>query len=283
MTYIYLAYVPSPPLNTYIDDFYYWQGPAPFHQMKVIPMPALHLMVNLGQPFQVYAPEQRIPVATCTTSWLVGQWNTYHTVVWPAEVRFYGIHFKAGGLYPFLRFPLLEINNQVVALEDVWGQRAADLREQLAVAPTIQIGFDLLERWLLSCLQVGNFGLDIVQYAIDQINRQQGRLSIRTLSDQIGISQNHLGTQFKRMVGISPKILSRLYRFAHIHRAIAAPMPSVDWVDLALQGGYYDQSHFNKDFIAFSGHSPTDYLSRLQQLHHADPDHNHLLRPLPFD
>ncbi len=57
-------------------------------------------------------------------------------------------------------------------------------------------------------------GLDIVQYAIAEIAQRHGELSIRALSDHIGISQNHLGTQFKRLVGIPPKEMARFYRFA---------------------------------------------------------------------
>ena len=35
----------------------------------------------------------------------------------------------------------------------------------------------------------------------------------------------------------------------------------MDWVDIALSRGYFDQSHFNHDFREFSGLSPTEYLN----------------------
>ena len=37
----------------------------------------------------------------------------------------------------------------------------------------------------------------------------------------------------------------------------------VDWGELALEQGYFDQSHLIRDFVAFSGLSPADYLRRL--------------------
>jgi len=73
-------------------------------------------------------------------------------------------------------------------------------------------------------------------------------LSIRALSDQMGLSQNHLGTQFKRLVGGTPKELARLTRFEWTLRSIDPTQP-VDWTRVAHQSHYYDQSHFNKDFV----------------------------------
>src|SRR5215212_8576292 len=117
MTYIYIHHLPSPPLNTYIEDLYYWDGPPPYPRLKVAPIPSLHLMVNLGDTFKVYGPNRAEPIATCTESWAVGLWNTYHIVDWPLNVQFFGIHFKAGGGYPFFELPLCELHNQVVSLD----------------------------------------------------------------------------------------------------------------------------------------------------------------------
>jgi AraC-like DNA-binding protein len=52
--------------------------------------------------------------------------------------------------------------------------------------------------------------------------------------------------------------MARLYRFEYVLKSIASSH-TIDWTQIAQESGYYDQSHLNKDFVAFTGHSPTDY------------------------
>jgi hypothetical protein len=63
---IYMSHIPSPPLNLYIDDLYYLDGPAPHSRLKTFPVPSLHLMVNFGQAFSVSLSDQAHPFATCS-------------------------------------------------------------------------------------------------------------------------------------------------------------------------------------------------------------------------
>jgi hypothetical protein len=167
----YVCHVPSAPLNAYIDDLYGLDGPAPYRHLKVFPMPSLHLMINLGEAFQVRKPDQVACVAACAESWVTGLWSSYHLIDWPLTVRLYGIHFKPGGAYPFLQLPLIVLQDQVVSLDDLWRQAAAEIRERLAAAPTIQAGLVLLEQFLRVRLEQAPHGLEMVQQALAEIDR----------------------------------------------------------------------------------------------------------------
>lgn len=278
----YISYIPLSPLNAYIDDLYYLDGPAPYPRQKVLPVASSNLMINLGSPFDVYKPEQIEPFITCTDSWWVGVWNTYHSVDWPAEVQLYGVHFKPEGAYPFLQLPLSDMNDQVVPVDGIWGHYASEIRERLHTAPTVQAGFVLLEQLLVARLHEAPHGLKLVKYAINEISQRHGALSIRVLSDQIGVSQNHLGTRFKRLVGISPKEAARFYRFAHALHLIDSAR-AVDLTRITYQSQFYDQSHFHKDFVAFTGHSPTEYLRLRRRVETENPEHARAYRNLPID
>ena len=89
-----------------------------------------------------------------------------------------------------------------------------------------------------------------------------GVVSIGALVNETGWSQRHLISQFREHIGLAPKAFARVMRFGraveHLRRGKHATL-----TDLALDCGYYDQSHFDRDFRVFSGVTPTDLLRTL--------------------
>jgi AraC-like DNA-binding protein len=151
-------------------------------------------------------------------------------------------------------------------MDAIWGSLAAEIRERLYSAPTLHARFVLLERLLLARLEEIPDGFSAVQYALVQIDQHHGSLSIRDLAEEVGMSHNHLIRQFQRLVGGTPKEVARIYRFKYTLSHLARTEP-IDWSEVARQAHYYDQSHFNKDFKAFTGHTPTDFLRLHREVH----------------
>jgi len=277
----YFFHLPAPPLNFYINRFYYLDDSVPLPREKILPLPTIDLKVNFGGVFQVYDADHGGSCVTLTESWTLGLWSTYHIVDWPLEVQCVGVSFKPGGAYPFLGLPLSELQNLIVPLDTIWGGFAAEIRERLYAAPTIPARFDILEQLFLARLRSAPLSLKAVQYARAEIARRHGALSIRELSDHMGMSEKHLIVQFKQMIGSTPKELGRLYRFADMLASID-PTRSVDWTWVAHQFQYHDQSHFIRDFKEFTGHTPTDYLRLRRLMYVRNPDRTQHLRLLPI-
>src|SRR6185369_12532305 len=230
----FISHTPAPPLNFYINSFYCPNESLPLPREKILPLPWLDLKINFGGGFQVYDADQSEPFTTLTESWVLGLWTKSHIVDWPDDLQYLGVNFKPGGAYPFLGLPLSELQNQVVPLDAIWGTFAAELRERLYAAPTIQARFALLEQFLLARLRDTPPGLRAVQCAVAEIARHHGTLSIRELSESLGMSQKHLIVQFKQMAGCTPKELGRLYRFGDILASIDPTQP-VNWTLVAHQ------------------------------------------------
>lgn len=78
------------------------------------------------------------------------------------------------------------------------------------------------------------------------------------------MSQKHLNHQFRKIVGVSPKVLARIFKFQHALRRVNAGH-NMNWAMVAQDCFYYDQSHFNHDFAAFAGFSPSTYIQLREQ------------------
>jgi len=115
----YFFHLPSPPLNFYINRFYYLNDSVPLPREKILPLPKIDLKINFGGVFQVYDTDHSGLFTTLTESWALGLWSTYHIVDWPLDLQYVGVSFKPGGAYPFLGLPLSELQNQIVPLDTI--------------------------------------------------------------------------------------------------------------------------------------------------------------------
>jgi AraC-like DNA-binding protein len=276
----FLWHAVAPPLNAYIRSIYLAEGPMPSRQDGVFPMPWTDLKFNLGDPWRVDETLEGSAVSVCDQSWCVGIWNRRHVVEWPAQTQFLGVTFKPGGAYAFLDIPLSELHNRVVPLDAIWGRFAAEARERLHAATTPERRFALVEEILLARMQERQSELRVVDHVTKQIADRRGSVQIGELTDEIGVSRKHLITLFKRMVGCTPKELARLHRFRRTLLGIDVA-GRFDWTSLAHENDYYDQSHFIRDFEAYTGLSPTAYLKLRRRVHAEAPQHAAILQVLP--
>jgi AraC-like DNA-binding protein len=101
---------------------------------------------------------------------------------------------------------------------------------------------------------------------IEELTRPGARPLIRQIAKELGISQRRLIRVFGEESGLTPKLFGRIQRF---QRAIAMASNSKDlsdWSEIALSCGYFDQAHLIRDFVEFSGFTPTEYRKHLERL-----------------
>jgi AraC-like DNA-binding protein len=170
-----------------------------------------------------------------------------------------GVHFKPGGALPFIAEPANELHNQAVDLGAIWGPLAATVEARVWESPKPEHRLLILEEILGSRMCPDRGSHPAVSYALGVIEHSRGTRPIADLADRIGLSTRRFLDLFRSQVGISPKAFSRLRRFAASLDAIGAKS-DVDWTDIALTCGYFDQAHFNHDFRAFTGVTPSEYL-----------------------
>jgi AraC-like DNA-binding protein len=257
----YLGRVPAPPLDRFIDDVYCLRGVARHRRVNVPPMPSAHLFINLGGPLRVYDSDPAVAPAVFADGWLTGVWSRRYMVEYPANVHVVGVHFKPWGISPFVDMPSTELRDRWVPIDAVWEQSLDRMRDRIAGARSTGESLQILEDELRARLvPAPSPGLELVTHTAGRLEAAWGAVSVVALSDGAGVSGNHLAAQFKSHLGITPKRLARIYRFARVILSVDARHP-VDWSQLAHAAGYFDQAHFSKEFKDFTGHTPTAYLT----------------------
>jgi AraC-like DNA-binding protein len=188
-------------------------------------------------------------------------WTRRFLLEYPSRVRLVGVHFKPWGMSPFVGIPATELRNRWVPVDAVWQRSVDRIRNQAGDLASATEMLRVLERELRGRLaEAPSRGLDLVQRAAGRLAISHGAIPIGALTDAAGVSANHLATLFKSHVGVTPKRVARIYRFASLILSVDALRP-VDWSQLAHLAGYFDQAHFSREFKDFTGHTPTQYLA----------------------
>lgn len=79
------------------------------------------------------------------------------------------------------------------------------------------------------------------------------------LADQACLSQRQFYRQFMEREGVSPKLYARIARFENAMKLKNA-RPSIDWLSIAIELGYYDYQHLVRDFKEFTQLKPNAFL-----------------------
>ncbi len=257
----YVGQVPAPPLDRFIDDVYCLSGVPNHRRMNVPPMPSAHLYINLGDPVRLWDSDPSAPPEVFADGWFMGLWTRRFLVEYPARVRLVGVHFKPWGLSPFLDVPASDLRDRWVPVDAVWRRSLDRIRNQVGDLTSPAETLRVVEAELRSRLAADPArGLGLVLHTAGRLALSHGAIPVGALTEAAGVSVNHLAAQFKSHVGVTPKRVARIYRFARLILSVDARLP-VDWPELAHAAGYFDQAHFSKEFKDFTGSTPTDFLA----------------------
>jgi AraC-like DNA-binding protein len=159
-------------------------------------------------------------------------------------------------LDPFALRALLGVtlSAEVVSLDDLLGAHAIELEERLAEASTWTARFALLDAVFARRLADAAPPPRDVRWAWERLRATAGAVRIDDLARELGWSRRHFAQRFKAELGVTPKTTARLMRFNRATRRLRAGEPLAG---VALDCGYYDQPHMNREFREFAGRAPT--------------------------
>jgi AraC-like DNA-binding protein len=176
---------------------------------------------------------------------------------YPSDVCAFGVRLHSARAAAFLGVPARQVVNTVRPL----GQVSVALDEQISsvleVHPRIDAaeGREAIEAVLVEHLCRVPPTDDLIVRAVDRLLGADVPIAVSDLAKERGVSPRHLHRRFVAEVGVSPKRLERLARFARAWRQVVMG-PPITWADLALANGYADQAHLVREFRTFGARPP---------------------------
>jgi AraC-like DNA-binding protein len=257
---IYRLHIPAYPLSQFVEFLFYYEGYHAPHQMeKFLPDGSIDLLIDLTEtPKKLFHTEEGISCTTLKKSWISGM-KTDYILIDASVSNMIGVHFRPGGCFPFVDFPVSELNNLTVELDFIMGNEIHSIRDAILHAKSIESKFQILEQFLF---EKGKRKMQphlLVDYSVNQLLSAPQMWTIDRLTRKTGITQKHLITLFKKHVGLAPKMFARISKFQKIIQLVENRQ-KIDWTSLVYECGYFDQAHFIKEFRAFSGINPSSYL-----------------------
>ncbi len=252
--------VPRPPLNGFVELIWlYHNDPRPHALERVLPTGAAQLIVNLKEDqTRLYDPGLGHECEATAGTVLSGVHSRYQIIDTSEQEYVAGVAFKPGGTVAFMRVPAHETSDADTPLELLWGRRRISLlRERLLENDNADAKLDALEIALREMWTPPGLH-PAVAFALNAFDRVPHTTSIAAVTDAIGLSAKRFIERFKVEVGTTPKRYCRIRRFQQAV-ALVHGGRQIDWSQIALDCGYFDQAHFIHDFQAFAGLTPTGY------------------------
>ena len=231
----------------------YWQAPLPRrHDVVVYP--------SLPEPYlNLYFP------VGCDAPALIKGLSSSADFL---EMRctLFGVRLHARAALYLDIVPWTRTTNRIQPISDVVGghwlmEAASNVRRAASFPQRVSAFREILTRGLDSDVDTTWLQTaDLVEYIVRHF---QDKNVLADAAHFVGISRRSMGRWFSRLVGLRPKQLVQSARF---HAASASLHAEKD-AGFFLDCGFFDQSHFIREFRSVTGMSPEKYLSTLSRFY----------------
>lgn len=221
---------------------------------KIIPDGYPEMIFHLGDPYEIN---------------ISGQWERQGKNLIAGQIRnsfhlrntghskMFAIKFQPWFLFDWLNLDMSALKNQVIDMTPDILKMVAEIRTIALSNQTFDEKVNLIESWLISNFEAYNGSVPNGQKAVADILKKNGVINLKEIQASSGISERSLERYFKTRIGLSPKFYTRIIRFAYIFKLVQEK--NKKWADVVYQSGFYDQSHFIKNFKEFTGEDPGNY------------------------
>ncbi len=247
---------PSPVLAEVVSGPYqgYIESRASFERRREVPTGGVVLIINLGPAFRISGPREPTG-GRALGSFVVGVYDTFAFSEATGAAECMQVNLTPMGAFRVFGMPMHELANRTVALEDLLSDEAPRLASRLHDLASWAERFALLDDVLVARLLRAPTSPAWVAWTWRRLMATGGRVRIDRLAAEVGCSHRHLISVFRAHVGLPPRLMGRLLRFRRAHALVDA-VHDTPLASIAVDCGYSDQAHMNRDFRQFVGCAP---------------------------
>jgi AraC-like DNA-binding protein len=229
-------------------------GNAPL-KMKVnyMPSPYQGMFINLYTQFKSRKSGEN-NFNTVTSCTLTGAQITPFKLLAEESHTAVSVIFQPGGLNRFLQIPITELFDNGFSAREVIGSEIEELVAKSHDATSFTELDGIIQSYFLKKLDRIKEPLPI-DYALHHLLLHYND-DLDKIAGMACMSLRNFERKCKERLGMSAKTYARVARFHAAYRTIERK-PAISWTDLAMELGYYDQTHFIKDFKEFARLTPT--------------------------
>ncbi len=243
----------DPGITEVVRDLVEIKGRSTVVRRRLCPRNTPEILINLGDP--VYAEGVEGKFTRCV---MQGSKAEPVDVVHSPRRHFLSIRFRPNGFYKLWGIPQRKFTNSYYQGGELL-KGLEELRSRLLECGSREGRFALIREWVRG--EMASADLEPAPLLSDVLIselRRQPALSVRELTRRTGYTRKHLGARFKEEAGMTVKRYQGIQRFYRMMRDLESE-ERPPWARLACRHGYYDQSHFIREFKRYTGLTPTEY------------------------
>ena len=253
---------PSGFLKNYIKNYCFMESDIYDADVmeRVIPTENIQLMFHYKNPFVVFHPNDS--VIKQPRSIISGLSDNYSDVSTAGETGVVFISFQPTGACHFFNFPLSEIENLSVDLNDIFNSEIRQIEELLYLKDTIREKVTVIESFLIRRYSpIPSYDGLLIQKGVEIVKNCKGQTNAKYLSDCLYTSPKTLERKFAKYLGKTTKQLIKLIRFQEVLHDFSC-VNELSLTEHAYKNGYFDQSHFIHDFKSYTGYTPKEFYTK---------------------
>ncbi|EMY69878.1 helix-turn-helix domain-containing protein [Leptospira vanthielii] len=252
-----LSYFPSPELLPYVQKYLIIESENGIEN-RILPNPHLVLSFQLKGTLRSFESNNLYDLPRAG---IAGFRKSARKIIYSKNSSALLVILTEIGACAFFKEPISDFYGKTLSLEELIPKQILRNTEEQLFSCKSDIGrISLIENFLLQN-QKERMVDPILRQTLLKIQKSNGNIKIRDLKQGLPISLDSLEKKFKDSIGTTLKHYSNLLR---IRSVISAYSEQTNLTDLAYGAGYFDQSHFNKEFKLYTGDSPKFFFQHPQ-------------------